>query len=146
MCGAVIPAAILGSATTTDDSGIVTITVSGVPAGNVFPVGTTAVTYTATDVVNFTASVTQRVTVVDTTPPVLSTPANVTVNATSPAGAVVTYTLPAATDNCPGVSVAGVPPPAALSPSARRPGKQTPHLDPTHAAGNEFMAPRRELP
>ena len=109
-CSAVVSSAILGSATATDDSGIVTINVSGVPAGNVFPVGTTALVYTATDPVNLIASATQFVTVNDTTPPILATPSNITVNATSPAGAMVSYTLPAATDNCAGVSVASAPP------------------------------------
>ena len=109
-CSAVVSSVILGSATATDDSGIITINVTGVPAGNVFPVGTTALVYTATDPVNLMASATQLVTVNDTTPPVLATLANITVNATSPAGAVVNYTLPAATDNCPAVSVASAPP------------------------------------
>ncbi|HSK62871.1 MAG TPA: DNA/RNA non-specific endonuclease, partial [Pyrinomonadaceae bacterium] len=48
-CGAVVTDADLGTATATDNSGSVSVARSGVPPGNVFPVGTTTVTYTATD-------------------------------------------------------------------------------------------------
>ena len=44
----------------------------GVPANNLFPVGETLITYIATDVNGNTASVTQTVTVVDNTPPIIS--------------------------------------------------------------------------
>jgi hypothetical protein len=55
-----------------DDCAGVTISRTGVPANNFFPVGETLITYTATDVSGNTASVTQTVTVVDNTPPVIS--------------------------------------------------------------------------
>jgi len=132
LCSAVVSDATLGSAIASDNSGIATIFRSGVPAGNVFPVGATSVVYTATDFVGLMASATQTVTVNDTTPPVLSTPANVTVNATSPAGAVVTYPLPAATDNCPTVSAACTPP----SGSTFAIGTSTVTCTATDAAGN----------
>jgi Tol biopolymer transport system component len=45
----------------------------------------------------------------DTTPPVLSVPANITVNATSPAGAAVTYSATATDDTDPSPSVACTP-------------------------------------
>ena len=45
----VVTDAELGSASATDNAGSVTIVRTGVPAGNVFPVGTTTITYTATD-------------------------------------------------------------------------------------------------
>ena len=110
MCSAVVSDVTIGTATASDDSGIVTISRSGVPAGNIFPVGLTTINYTATDVVGLTATAAQTVTVSDTTPPVVPTPPDVTTNATSPAGAVVTYRLPVVTDNCPRVSVACAPP------------------------------------
>ena len=47
----------------TDNSGSVTIVRSGVPAGNVFPVGTTTITYTATDAAGNVTTATQTVTV-----------------------------------------------------------------------------------
>lgn len=55
-----------------DNSAGVTISRIGVPANNLFPVGETLITYVATDVNGNTASVTQSVTVVDNTPPVIS--------------------------------------------------------------------------
>jgi uncharacterized repeat protein (TIGR01451 family) len=95
--------AALGTATAADNCPGVTWARSG---GSVFPVGNTPVTYTATDAHGNTASATQTVTVVDNTPPVVTPPANITVNlplnstATSMA---VSYPNPAtATDNCAG--------------------------------------------
>ena len=55
-----------------DNCAGVTISRTGVPANNLFPVGETLITYTATDVSGNLASVTQTVTVVDDTPPVIS--------------------------------------------------------------------------
>lgn len=48
-CGATVTDGQLGTATATDNAGSVSIARSGVPAGNIFPVGTTTITYTATD-------------------------------------------------------------------------------------------------
>jgi hypothetical protein len=71
-----------------------------VPAGGVFPVGATTLTYSATDAHGNTGSATQVVTVVDNTQPVISCPANITIEPTCPTGAIATYTTPTATDNC----------------------------------------------
>jgi hypothetical protein len=65
------------------------------PSGSTFVLGATTVTCMATDTAGNTASGTFTVTVVDTTPPVVTVPANITANATSPSGAVVTYTATA---------------------------------------------------
>jgi poly(beta-D-mannuronate) lyase len=67
------------------------------PSGTELPLGTTPVTATATDFHGNVATVTFEVTVVDTTAPVLSLPADITAEATSPAGAVVAFS-PSATD------------------------------------------------
>ena len=105
-CDTVVSNATLGTATANDNCAGVVVTRTGVPAGNVFPVGTTTVTYRATDRVgNFTED-TQTVTVIDNTPPVVTPPPNVTVflplNSTA-TSMVVNYPNPAtATDNCPG--------------------------------------------
>ena len=61
------------------------------PSGSVFALGTTTVTCSATDGSNNTGSAGFTVTVRDTTRPVLTLPANITVQATSAAGAVVTF-------------------------------------------------------
>lgn len=119
-CGAFISDATLGTATASDNCAGVVVTRTGVPAGNNFPVGTTIVTYRATDRVgNFTED-TQTVTVIDNTPPIVTAPAAVTLftgpGATS-CGVTVsnldgTLGTGSATDNCPGVgavSRSGVP-------------------------------------
>jgi hypothetical protein len=71
-----------------------------------YPVGVTTITWTATDAAGNFASAAQKITVLDVEAPVFGASARslaasveaVTVNATSPSGAVVTYD-PAATDN-----------------------------------------------
>ena len=93
--------ATLGTGSATDNCpGVGAVTRSGVPAGNVFPVGTTTVTYSATDAHGNTGSATQVVTVVDNTNPVISCPANIVIEPTCPTGAIATYSTPTATDNC----------------------------------------------
>ena len=86
-------------------------TASCTPAsGSTFAVGTTTVTCTATDASNNTASCTFTVTVTDNQNPTVTCPANITQPATTGAcNAVVTYTVPTASDNCPGATVACVP-------------------------------------
>ena len=81
-----------GHATGSDVAGAVTI--SG-PSPAQYPLGTTTVTWTATDQSGNHSTATQRITVVDTTKPTLALPADITVDATSPAGAVVNYTVSA---------------------------------------------------
>jgi large repetitive protein len=66
------------------------VTVSG-PSSGVFPLGTTAVTFTATDASGNSSSCTTFVTVVDTTPPTITCPSNITVVAGAGGTAVVTY-------------------------------------------------------
>jgi uncharacterized repeat protein (TIGR01451 family) len=71
-CSRVVTDAELGSATGSASCGAVTVTRTGVPAGNDFPSGTTTLTYTATDAAGNTSTATQVVTVVDGTAPVIS--------------------------------------------------------------------------
>jgi len=94
--------ATLGTATATDNCpGVGAVVRSGVPSGNVFPVGTTTLTYTVTDAHgNTSVPVTQVVTVVDNTAPVISCPTDIVIEPSCPTGAVATYTTPTATDNC----------------------------------------------
>ena len=60
-------------------------------SGSSFPVGTTTVHFTATDAHGNHATSTFHVTVVDSTAPVISPPTDITAEATSAAGAVVTF-------------------------------------------------------
>ncbi|HEY0006594.1 MAG TPA: immunoglobulin-like domain-containing protein [Pyrinomonadaceae bacterium] len=90
--------ATLGSATASDSCSDVSVERSGVPANNSFPVGTTTLTYKATDASGQTASATQTVTVVDDTPPTLT----INGNAAMTVECHSTFTDPgaSATDNC----------------------------------------------
>ena len=74
----VITDATLGTATATDNVGLASLVRSGVPAGNVFAIGVTAISWTATDIFGNVNVVAQLVTVVDTEKPVLTVPAAVT--------------------------------------------------------------------
>jgi hypothetical protein len=69
-------------------------------SGSTFPIGTTMVNCSATDAdaANSPAASSFTVTVNNNTLELGAEPANITTNATSPSGAVVTYTAPPATD------------------------------------------------
>ena len=74
-------------------------TVNCLPAsGGVFPLGSTTVTCTSHDAAGNAASSTFTVVARDTTPPTIAAHSNLTVEATGPSGATVTYSAPAATD------------------------------------------------
>jgi hypothetical protein len=64
-------------------------------SGSVFPLGTTLVTASATDAAGNTGSASFSVTVQDTTPPVITVPADITVPATDGNGSVVTFSTSA---------------------------------------------------
>ena len=101
-CGTVVSDGTIGSASASDNcAGVGSITRTGVPSGNAFPVGTTTITYSVTDAHGNSSSANQTVTVIDNTPPVISCQANIIADY-DPAvnGAVVTYTAPVGTDNC----------------------------------------------
>ncbi len=69
-------------APTASDATLLGVTNDAPAAG--FPLGTTTVTWTATDAAGHTASDTQAVTVSDNTPPVVTPPADINVVATAP--------------------------------------------------------------
>ena len=101
-CGTTVSDGTLGTASANDScAGAISVTRSGVPAGNVFPVGVTTITYTANDGFN-TGTATQTVTVIDNTVPTISCQANITLESSCPSGAIATYTTPVGADNCPG--------------------------------------------
>ena len=87
-------ASVTFTASATDAVGVTELTYS--PAsGSTFPIGTTVVTVTAADAAANEGTATFSVTVSDTTAPVVTAPANISVAATSPAGASVTFTASA---------------------------------------------------
>ncbi|MCA1817673.1 MAG: PxKF domain-containing protein, partial [Acidobacteria bacterium] len=102
-CDAFVSNATLGTASASDNCAGVTVSRS--PAGNTFPVGTTDVTWTATDAAGNTATAHQSVTVIDNTAPVVTAPANITAgNDLGSCSATLNPGAATATDNCAGVS------------------------------------------
>lgn len=71
MCGMVISDSELGTPIFIDNCPGVTVTRTGIPPGNFFPVGTTTITYTSNDAAGNEASATQTVTVIDDGPPTI---------------------------------------------------------------------------
>ncbi len=117
----------------TDNCPGVTVT-SSIPSASVFQKGTTPVTLTATDEAGNKTTCTFTVTVVDNELPVLnSCPTNIT-QSTDPGqcAAVVSFALPTATDNCPGVIVASSIPSGTAFPK----GTTTVTVTATDASGN----------
>ena len=84
----------IGNASASDAVGVKSITNN---APTTFPIGDTIVTWTATDATGNTSSATQTVTVQDTTAPIISTPINVSVEASAELS-VVPFESPDATD------------------------------------------------
>jgi HYR domain len=79
-------------------------------SGSFFPVGTTPVTCTATDASGNIAQCTFNITVIDTEPPTIICPADLTVpNTIGECGAFVNYPDPTVSDNCPGVTSSCIP-------------------------------------
>jgi hypothetical protein len=102
-------------------SGLAVDTVSGsLPvifspmSGSVFPLGTTTVTATATDAAGNAATASFGVAVVDTTPPVLALPANLTIETNNAAGAVSTFAATAVDSVSGSVAVTLAPPSGSL--------------------------------
>jgi hypothetical protein len=81
----------------TDNVGVTSV-VCVPPSGSLFPVGTTQVTCTASDAAGNTATTSFSVIVKDVTAPVVDKPSDIIAEATSAAGAAVTFSLPAASD------------------------------------------------
>jgi hypothetical protein len=137
-CGAVVTEAQLGTATATDNAGSVSIARSGVPAGNNFPVGTTTITYTATDDAGNSSTATQTVTVIDNTAPTMSAPAAASTTADGTGHATIPNVVAgtAASDNCGPVTVTQSP----LAGTVVGTGTHTITITATDGAGNTSTA------
>jgi len=108
-CDTVVSDAALGTPTTSDNCGPITVT--RVPSGNTFAVGTTTVVWTATDGAGNHTSANQTVTVIDNTPPVITTNGQ-TPSMWPPDHTLKTFQVTdfvtSVFDNCGGVSVSNV--------------------------------------
>ena len=83
------------------------------PSGSTFPLGITVVSLSTQDSRGNTSTASFQVTVQDTTPPVISgVPSNMTIEATGPTGAVVTWPAPTGTDLVDGTVAVTVLPPS----------------------------------
>jgi chitodextrinase len=102
------------------------------PSGSLFPLGTTTVSATATDAAGHTAVGQFTVTVRDTTPPVLTLPAQQTLETNNPTGAVATFSGSAQDVVSGSVSLVFTPPSGSLFPL----GTTTVTAAATDAAGN----------
>lgn len=93
------------TAPTSGDCDLLSLLPSRLP-GSSFPIGTTQVTYTATDYSGNKSTCSFNVTVKDVTPPVFSNCiADVTVNAGAACSATVTWAAPSASDACSAVTL-----------------------------------------
>ncbi|HEY2964012.1 MAG TPA: HYR domain-containing protein, partial [Pyrinomonadaceae bacterium] len=137
-CGTVVTEAQLGTATASDNAGSVSIARSGVPSGNLFPVGTTTVTYTATDNAGNSTQATQTVTVIDNTAPSITAPAPTSVAAGLNGQAAVPNVLAGtiASDNCGPVMLSQSP----VAGTMVGVGTYTITITATDAAGNSSTA------
>lgn len=103
-CGATVAYA---QPTATDNCGAAaTEHISGGISGGMFPLGTTIVTWKATDGRNLTATCTFTITIMDSQTPNITCPANIA-RSTDPGQctATVMYANPAYSDNCPGAGL-----------------------------------------
>jgi hypothetical protein len=104
-CTDVVPDVLSGISDEADNCGTPTLTQNPVP-GSSFG-GQTTITVTATDASGNTSTCNVTVTMTDDTDPVIACPANIAVGTDVDAcDAVVTYSIPTATDDCPGATVA----------------------------------------
>ena len=92
------------------------IVTNNAPAGGIFPIGTTTVTWTATDASNNSSTATQLVTVIDVTVPTLTTPVAMTASAGAGCTATIVLTAPTAADNCTAVSLTNNAPAGGIFP------------------------------
>lgn len=98
-CGATVT---YGTPMAFDNCSVQSLTrITGLPSGSFFPVGTTSVTYRATDGSGLSSTCGFTVTVNDTQPPSLICPPNAVYdNDPGLCGATKTYPLPVSMDNC----------------------------------------------
>jgi hypothetical protein len=120
------------SASATDDTDSHPSVVCSPASGSTFAIGTTAVHCTATDASGNSAGGSFNVAVVDTTPPALTVPTNITADGTSAQGAAISFTASANDIVDPHPTVSCVP----ISGSAFALGTTSVQCTATDSAGN----------
>lgn len=148
-CGIVLADSIIGQASATDVYGNpISVQRTGVPNGNLFPVGTMVITYSATDVNGHQSIATQSITVIDNTAPVVVCPANITVASDAAPSSGGSHSMiawdqptpvnfaPVVSDNCPGVTFVCSP----ASGSEFTNGITTVMVTATDASGNKTQS------
>ncbi len=134
-CASDVPAASPSQATASDNCGTPTVTVSESNNGGAGSPSNPLIitrTYTATDGAGLTAGDSQTITVIDNTPPSITCPGNITVNAPSgTCSATVNFTV-TANDNCSSPTVVSSPASGSVFPV----GTTTVVSTATDAAGN----------
>jgi hypothetical protein len=125
-------AAVTFTATAVDDKDGPVAVVAIPASGSTFPLGSTTVDLGASDAAGNVAHLTFSVTVRDTTPPVITAPSSITAEATSSAGAAVSFAATAADLVSGSVSVTAAPASGSTFPI----GTSTASLSATDAAGN----------
>ncbi len=100
ICGSVQT---FSNANASDNCSIASVTqIAGLSSGSTFPVGSSTVTFRATDASGNTADCSFTVTVTDSEDPSISCPGNISVNNDAgQCGANVSWSVPTGTDNCP---------------------------------------------
>jgi hypothetical protein len=104
-CTDVVPDVLSGISDEADNCGVPTLSQN--PTAGLSFGGQTTITVTATDASGNTSTCNVTVTMTDDTDPIIACPANIAVGTDVDAcDAVVTYSIPTATDDCPGATVA----------------------------------------
>ena len=134
-CASDVPAANPAQATASDNCGSPSVIVSETNNGGAGSIASPLIitrTFTATDSATNSATATQTITVIDNTPPTISCPANITVNAISGTCAAPASFIVTANDNCSAATVVT----DHLSGSSFSVGTTTVHATATDATGN----------
>jgi hypothetical protein len=134
-CASDVPAASPSQATAADNCGTPTVTVSESNNGGAGSTASPLIitrTYTATDGAGLTASASQTITVIDNTPPSITCPGDISVNAPAGTCAATVHFAVSASDNCSVPTVVSSPASGSVFPV----GTTTVVATATDAAGN----------
>jgi hypothetical protein len=139
-CSVFISDADLGKAIAADNCPGVTVKRTGVPTDNLFPIGVTTITYTATNAAGLSKAATQTVTVTDNQKPVITSNGNQAVNSDKDICGAAVKVSANATDNCSVGAPTGVRSDGLLLSAIYPVGTTTITWNVTDAKGNAALA------